>query len=97
MSQQDSANDVEVLRHLNADYIDAVTTSNVARFSELLADDFLCSQSDGTLIDRAAFLEHTAQPYPLRALEAHDVRVRVLGDVALVHARTTFAYPDGRT
>lgn len=97
MPNQSIEQDVEVLPRVNADYIDAVKASNVAGFEELLADDFLCSQADGSLIDRATFLQHTAQPYAMRALEAHDVRVRVLGDVALVHARTTFAYPDGRS
>ena len=29
-------------------------------------------------------------PSPLSSIEAHEVLVRVLDDVALVHARTTF-------
>ena len=28
-------------------------------------------------------------------LHVHDVNVRILGDVAIVHARTTFTHPDG--
>jgi ketosteroid isomerase-like protein len=90
-----TASDIEMLTRLNADYIDAVQTSNIARFRALLADDFLCTLSDGTFIDRDAFLEHTAAPYSLGRLEAHDVRIRIMGDVALVHARTTFTQPDG--
>ena len=88
--------DIDVLTRLNADYIDAVKASNAGRFEELLADDFLCSQSDGRLVDRVTFLEQAAKPYTTRALEVHDVLVRVLGDMALVHARTTFMHPDGR-
>ncbi len=97
MPTTSSSTDVDQLHQLNRDYIDAVQSSDVARFHELLADDFLCSQSDGSLIDRNEFLQHTAVPNTLRKLEAHDVRVRVLGDTANIHARTTFVLPDDTT
>jgi hypothetical protein len=90
-----TASDLETLVRLNDDYINAVRTSNVARFEEILAPDFLCSLPDGSLIDRSQFLEHTAKPYTLRGLEAHDVNVRIMGDTAIVHARTTFTLPNG--
>ena len=35
--------DIDILNELNRDYIQSVQTSNVQRFEELLADDFLCS------------------------------------------------------
>jgi ketosteroid isomerase-like protein len=94
-SSPSSAQDLDTLRRLNGDYIQAVIRSDVNRFSELLASDFLCSRSDGTLIDRNEFLKHTAEPYPFMQLEAHDVIVRLMGDVAIVHARTTFVHPGG--
>jgi ketosteroid isomerase-like protein len=73
-----------------------VQTSDVGRFDEILADDFLCSNPDGSLVDRKAFLEQTARPVSITNLEAQDVVVRILGDVAIIHARTTYRYPDGR-
>lgn len=88
--------DIATLRDLNRDYIRSVQTSDVRRFDEILADDFLCGNSDGTLLDRSAFLAHTAHPATISELEAHDVNVRLLGDIAIVHARTTFTGPDGR-
>jgi hypothetical protein len=72
-----------------------VNTSNVKRFTEILADDFLCSLPDGTLIDRPRFLERTAKPSGIVDIQANDVIVRILGDVAIVHARTTFTLPGG--
>jgi hypothetical protein len=30
-------------------------------------------------------------------LEVHEVLIRVLGDFALIHARTTYSLPDGHT
>lgn len=88
--------DLETLVDLNADYIRAVQTSDVARFKAILSDDFLCSLPDGTLIDREHFLEQTARPVQITSLAAHDVDVRLMGDMAIIHARTTFTGPDGR-
>jgi ketosteroid isomerase-like protein len=90
-----SETDLDRLLGLNRDYIRSVQTSDVRRFEEILADDFLCSNPDGSLIDRKAFLEQTARPVPISNLEAHDVKVRIMGDVAIIHARTTYTRPDG--
>ena len=89
------ANDLEVLTELNDDYIQSVQHSNVKRFDEILAEDFLCSNPDGTLIDRKAFLEQTAKPVTIRGLAAHEVNVHLMGDVAIIHARTSYTTPDG--
>ncbi len=89
------AADLDALLRLNDDYIESVKTSNLNRFREILADDFLCTLPDGTLIDRAEFLERTARPATIGNLEVHDVNVRVMNDFAIVHARTTFTQPDG--
>lgn len=88
--------DLDTLRGLNRDYIRSVQESDVRRFDEILADDFLCSNPDGTLIDRAAFLEQTTRPATIANLAAHDVNVRLMGDFAIIHARTTYTAPDGR-
>jgi ketosteroid isomerase-like protein len=90
-----SSTDRDVLLDLNNDYITSVQNSDVRRFSEMLADDFLCSLPDGSLIDRARFLEQTAKPVTISGLEAHDVVVRILGDVAIIHARTTYTTHEG--
>jgi ketosteroid isomerase-like protein len=88
--------DLETLQQLNRDYITSVQTSDVRRFEAILAEDFLCSNHDGSLVDRAAFLAQTARPVTIANLEARDVIVRILGEVAIIHARTTYTLPDGR-
>ncbi len=88
--------DLATLIDLNRDYIQSVQEGDVRRFDEILADDFLCSNPDGSLVDRAAFLKQTAQPVKIANLEAHDVNVRLMGDVAIVHARTSYTLPDGQ-
>lgn len=88
--------DLETLLLLNRDYIGAVQTSNVTRFDQMLAPDFHCSNPDGSLVDRAGFLRQTADPAPISDLEAHDVLVRIIGEVAIIHARTTYKMNNGR-
>lgn len=87
--------DHDTLAALNRDYIRSVQTSDVRRFDEILADDFRCSNPDGSLIDRRAFLEQTARPVSIRNLEALDVDIRLMGDFAIIHARTAYTRPDG--
>ena len=88
--------DVETLLALNADYIRSVQTSDVTRFDQILADDFVCTNPDGSFLDRQNFLKQTARPVAISDLAAHDVMVRVIGDCAVIHARTTYRMPDGR-
>jgi ketosteroid isomerase-like protein len=88
--------DLAVLVELNRDYIRSVQTSDVRRFDEILAPDFLCTNPDGSLVDREGFLEQTARPVTISGLESHDVNVRIMGDVAIIHARTTYTSQDGR-
>ena len=87
--------DIELLRSLNDDYIHSVQHSDVRRFDEMLAEDFYCTFSDASFVDRAAFLEHTAHPAEYTNLQVHEVFIRVMGDFALIHARTTFTKTDG--
>ena len=87
--------DHDILEQLNRDYINSVQHSDVQRFDEILAPEFYCSNPDGTLIDRAAFLRQTAKPVRISNLKAEDVLIRIMGDFALIHARTVSTRPDG--
>ena len=89
--------DRSVLSALNDAYIRSVQLGDVARFSEILADDFRASLPDGSLLDKTAFLRHTARPVTIANLQAHDVQIRIMGDVAIIHGRTTYTGPDGRS
>ena len=66
------------------------------RFDEILSDDFLNTNPDGSLVDKRGFLEQIAPPVKIRDLACHDVNVRLMGDFAIVHACTTYTLPDGR-
>jgi ketosteroid isomerase-like protein len=88
--------DLDTLRDLNLAYLDSVRTGDVERFRQILSEDFLCSLPDGTLLDKRQFLEHTAKPRTLARLEADDVRIRVLGDIAIIHAATRYTSLTGQ-
>lgn len=87
---------LETLSRLNATYIDCVVTADADRFGTILAPDFVCSNPDGTLVDRDEFLKRTRAGARLQRMDIDDVRIRVLGDVAIIHARTSFVLGDGR-
>jgi len=82
-------NDIQKLTALNRDYVASVQSSDVKRFDEILAEDFYCSNPDKSLVDRAAFLKQTAVPATIKNLKAEDVKIRLLGDFAIIHARTS--------
>src|ERR1700719_4668658 len=82
--------DIDELTLLNRDYVASVQNSDVKRFDEILAQDFYCTNPDKSLVDRAAFLKQTAIPVKIRNLVAHDVRIRVMGDFAIIHGRTSY-------
>ncbi len=90
-----AGDDLAALAALNDDYIASVQQGDVGRFDEILAADFLCSNPDGSLIDKRQFLAQTARPVTIRNLVAEDVRIRLLGDVAIIHARTRYLLPSG--
>jgi ketosteroid isomerase-like protein len=89
------AADLDTLTALNRDYIASVQNGDVARFSAILAEDFLCSTPDATLLDKPQFLGVTAQPVTIRGLEAFDVKIRILDDVAIIHGATRYRSADG--
>lgn len=83
------------LQQLNRDYIRSVEEADVAWFDRHLAADFMNSNPDGTLIDRAAFLAQIGRGSAVKEIREHDVKIRLLGEFAIIHARTTYRKPDG--
>ena len=91
-----TATDLDLLTDLNQAYLDSVRTGDVERFRKLLADDFQCSTPAGEILDKTQFLARTAAPPTLARLAGDDVRIRILGDVAIIHAATVFTTVTGQ-
>jgi len=84
-----------ILAALNRNYVRAVDEADVAWFDAHLTPDFRNTNPDGTLIDRPAFLAQIGRGSTVRDIREHDVIIRVLGDFAIIHARTVYRKPDG--
>ena len=95
MQAPTAATDIENLDKLNAGYMRSVQTSDVRWFEGNLAEDFLNSNPDGSLADREGFLRQIALPATISNFGASDVRIRIFGDIAIIHGRTTYNKADG--
>jgi ketosteroid isomerase-like protein len=84
------------IEELNRQYLRAGEHGDVDWYGEHLAEDFLSSAVDGSISDKAAFLKRIARGRAGSGFQAHDVRVRFVGELALVHAGFSCAKPDGR-
>lgn len=82
--------DQDQLERLNRDYINAIQSSDIERFEQLLAADFRCSNPDGSIVDRAGFLEQSAKPVTIKGLTAEEVEIRIFADSAIIHAITVY-------
>jgi ketosteroid isomerase-like protein len=83
------------LRLLNEKYVAASLAGDVEWYKSHLADDFVCIESDGTVLDKAAFLQVTARGSDLAEYWLDEVDVHIYGDVALVRASGSWKTRDG--
>jgi ketosteroid isomerase-like protein len=90
------ASDLDSLQELNRGYIRSVQNSDAGWFGENLAEDFVNSNPDCSFVDRAGFLAQISRPCPVASLAAGDVLIQMLGEVAIIRARTTYVKPDGQ-
>jgi ketosteroid isomerase-like protein len=94
-AQTTGSDDLETLRGLNENYIRSVAESDVGWFDRHLSADFLNSNPDCSIVDRAAFLAQIAKPVAVSGLRCEDVNIRLFGDMSIIHARTVYNKPDG--
>jgi ketosteroid isomerase-like protein len=88
--------DLDTLNALNRDFVVSVQKGDVKRLDEIFADDFMCSTPEGSLLNKAEYLKLAAKPVTISGLVAEDVRIRVLGDFAIIHARFNSRSADGK-
>jgi ketosteroid isomerase-like protein len=82
--------DLKTLKQLNLEYVRSVEKADVRWFDNHLAADFMNSNPDGSLVERAAFLAQIKRGAGVSELEARDVLIRIMGDFAIIHARTRY-------
>ena len=87
--------DDTTLQRLNKEYIAAFMSADVKWYEEHLADDFVCIESDGSVLDKVQFLTNTAKGPDVADYQLEKVNVRIYGGVALVRATGLFTRRDG--
>lgn len=87
--------DYGVLESLNQKYIEAFMTADVEWYEHHLADDFICIESDGSILNKAEFLKNSAKGPDVMEYKLAKVDVRVYGDAGLVNGKGLFTRRDG--
>ncbi len=83
------------LRMLNEQYVQASLAGDVEWYRAHLADEFVCIESDGSVLDKNAFLQMTANGSELAEYRLDEVDIRFYGDVALVRATGSWRAKNG--
>ena len=83
------------LERLNQEYVDALMNGDVEWYREHLAEDFVCIESDGSVLNKDQFLDNTAKGPEVADYILHDVDIRVYGEAALVRATGVWTREDG--
>src|SRR5215467_9792617 len=86
---------LEILTQLNADYLASDQNGDVQRYGQILAEDFMSSLPAFWLRNKKQFLEMMAAPRPFTELKMDEVRIRLLGNFAIIHSHMTFRTKDG--
>ena len=81
-----TGNEVETLQELNRGYVRAAQHSDVGWYEQHLDREFMSSDPDGVLRDRAGFLARIGRPNPNSDLEARDVRIRIIGELGIIQS-----------
>jgi ketosteroid isomerase-like protein len=80
---------------LNEQYVQASLAGDVEWYRAHLADEFVCIESDGSVLDKKAFLQMTAKGSDLPEYRLVEVDIRFYGDVALVRATGLWTAKNG--
>jgi Domain of unknown function (DUF4440) len=83
-----TANELETsdkltLVRLNQEYVGAFMNADVDWYRQHLAEDFVCIESDGSVLDKAEFLTNTAKGPDVADYRLQNVDVRIYGSAAL--------------
>ena len=84
------------LRAINHRFVNVDIDPDGHLMDALTDEDFLLTDGDGTWHDRAGFLAQVRQRSPLDGASVEDMRLRLFGPVALVHAVLAIAAVDGK-
>lgn len=94
-----TGDDLDVLRTLNENYVQAFRAADTAWYDAHLAADYVVVYGDGTFHDRAAALSDFARPYfatHIKSFPVGAVSIDRHGDLAVIRAENAYELKDGR-
>ena len=80
---------------LNRAYVDSFMHDDAAWYDAHLTLEFECLCPDGSIVPRADFIAGSTKPMTQRSFSLDSVRVKLIGDVAVITAVTPFVRADG--
>jgi hypothetical protein len=83
------------IKDLNEAYVRASLAGDVEWYRAHLADEFVGIESDGSILDKAAFLAMTAKGSDLASYHLDSVDIRFYGDAALVRCTGSWLTKSG--
>ena len=83
------------LEQLNEQYIAAYMNADVNWYRDHLTDDFICIESDGSVLGKPEFLQQTARGPGVAEYKLAKIQVRFYGDAALVQATGLWTHKNG--
>ena len=82
--------DIQTLTTFNHDFVKSAQDADVKRLNEILAKDFLFTNPDSSLYNRAEFVDFIGKGARYSELREDQVNVRLFGDLAVIHARIQY-------
>jgi hypothetical protein len=95
MPRASPQDDHAILLELNRNYVRSAQQSDVDWYDQHLDAGFMASNPDGSLVDRAAFLRRMTRSARGSAYDAVHVRIRLIGELGIIHAGFRYTRPDG--
>ncbi|MGB8192368.1 MAG: nuclear transport factor 2 family protein [Chitinophagaceae bacterium] len=82
-----------ILSAINAKFINNFLTQDTVSHSEIIHDDFLCIESNGSIVSREEYLKNWATDFynsGYTSFRYTDEVIRIFGSMALVRAKTIY-------
>ena len=84
--------DSQALSALNAQFIKNFITQDVTTHNKIIHEDFVCIESNGSILSRDTYLKNWATDYEKSgciSFTYEDECIRIFNDIALVRSKTT--------
>lgn len=86
--------DLHELQRLNAQFIKNFINSDTLEHTKIIHQDFVCIQSNGTIITREEYMKGWVSGYQdsgYTSFEKTDEYIRIFGNMALVRSKTPYS------